>query len=647
MMRMALIDMPFSVLRAPSLALTQLKAVVDAQLADRVKTDVLYLKHDVAARLGVQRYDKISLCSELGLGEWLYRRAAFPDAPDDVDAFFEYLCDKDPWRCSYAGVDQSLPSPEQMKLQCLGLRQVLERQLHEMVADYRLDGYDLVGFTTTFGQPIPAIAMARRLKQLRPDMVTFVGGAPCEGTMGVALLRNVQVFDFVFSGAALKTFPRWVAALVRGDLDASHGIRGVFSRPRLKAMGPRLSEEYGEELEIDAELPVTYDDFLDSAQRKLEGTVSKLCLCFQTSRGCWWAQRMPCTFCGLNAAHARYTAMRPDKALALLQGLVDRYGRRVRRFQAVDCALPREYPQHVFGHLRPPPGIAFHYELRVDLSGQEIETLVRGGLRSANVGIEALATPSLRLMRKGTTAFQNIAFLKRASRRMQCLWFLLVGSVGEAEATYEKYVRDFPRLWHLFPPLQIFPLWFDRHSTYFRTPETYGLRLEPAPKYALLYPFPAEDIRDLAYHFQDRSHLDTQGQVLRRWWQPLQESIDQWRRRFAGQDGKPAAALYRQPADDGALIVDTRSGDTVVRRLSRADADLLELLEQPLRPETLGQRASGLNVTEWAARVRDFSDAGWLFEENGTCMSLVTPPAGPVDADGSSPAAETPYASVR
>ena len=92
MYSVALINPPFASLRLPSLALTQLKAVVDAAFAGEVQTEVLYLNHDFGEAMGAELYQRIAVDMEApynGFGDWLFRLAAFPSLADNVDIYFQ------------------------------------------------------------------------------------------------------------------------------------------------------------------------------------------------------------------------------------------------------------------------------------------------------------------------------------------------------------------------------------------------------------------------------------------------------------------------------------------------------------------------------------------------------------------------------
>jgi hypothetical protein len=80
MYRIALINMPFAKLPLPSIALTQLKAVVESQFKEQVSINLLYLNHDFANYLGLDLYHLIVNSTESqnsGLGDGSFDRLPF------------------------------------------------------------------------------------------------------------------------------------------------------------------------------------------------------------------------------------------------------------------------------------------------------------------------------------------------------------------------------------------------------------------------------------------------------------------------------------------------------------------------------------------------------------------------------------------
>src|SRR5215471_4804962 len=97
-MNIKLINMPFADLATPSIALTQLKSVLDNAFGDRVTVEILYLNHEFANYLNhsLYHYLNISIDSKRsGLGDWFFRQTAFPNLSDNSDLYFpRYFPDK-------------------------------------------------------------------------------------------------------------------------------------------------------------------------------------------------------------------------------------------------------------------------------------------------------------------------------------------------------------------------------------------------------------------------------------------------------------------------------------------------------------------------------------------------------------------------
>jgi magnesium-protoporphyrin IX monomethyl ester (oxidative) cyclase len=382
MYRIALLNMPFAGLHLPSIALTQLRSVVQTGFGDRVRCDVHYLNMDFAVFLGLEAYSQISTSVEAnthGLGDWIFREEGFPGQADNAAAYFQR---------HFASFGDEI---EGLKQRVLGCRGRLAEFLEGVIDRYGLDRCDLVGLTSMFSQNAACIALARRIKRRRPDTVVVMGGANCETSMGEVLVRRVDALDFVFSGPSLASFSSFVGHLMRGEVDACHRLPGVLSRRKLRLAPIGSVREVGPELPIDQEVPLDYDDYFAALDEHFEpGAVDPFVL-FETSRGCWWGERSHCTFCGLNGTTMNYRAMEPGQALRQFERLFG-YAPRAKHLQSVDNILPREYLTSVLPELHPPAGVSLFYEVKADLKPSEMEILARARVTDIQPGIEALST---------------------------------------------------------------------------------------------------------------------------------------------------------------------------------------------------------------------------------------------------------------
>jgi ribosomal peptide maturation radical SAM protein 1 len=612
MYKIALISMPFSAADIPSIALTQLKSALLKEHGDRVSCEVLYLNLDFVNYLGYPLYEAISLsvpANTAGLGDWFFSREAFPELPDQTELYLNrHFAEQ---RAQFA----------KMRGPLLAKRQTVGTFLQRLVDRYHLADYSLVGFTSMFSQSTASFAVARRLKQLRPEVVVAMGGANCEAPMGAVIAKNVAAVDFVFSGPSLRSFTRLVGHLLDGSEAECHRIPGVLSRRKLALTAAAQCHEIGEELDIDESLDLDYDDYFVAFDHKLEGLPIKPRIPFETSRGCWWGERSHCTFCGLNGTTMKYRAMASDLAVEHLQTLFDRYGSRAVEFESVDNILPREYLREVLPRLTPPPHATLFYEVKADLKEHEMAILERARVTRIQPGIEALSTSSLKLMRKGTTSFQNLRFLMHCQTyHVTPNWNLLIGFPNEPEAVYQKYYEDIPLLTHLYPPGGVFPVRFDRFSPYFKLAAEYSLKLRPSDFYAMIYPFPSEDLEQLAYFFRDAEFQSPYQMSTARWLGKLRERIAGWQALWA-RDVKPELTL--EASGDGAVVIDSRGGSRVEHRLGALGRQVLDALGQHRRLPSLTERLGTVPAEAVAAEVASLRQRGLLFEEDGYYLSLV------------------------
>jgi ribosomal peptide maturation radical SAM protein 1 len=325
----------------------------------------------------------------------------------------------------------------------------------------------------------------------------------------------------------------------------------------------------------------------------------------------------------------KYRAMPPEKALDLLHGLFDRYASRAAIFESVDNILPREYLADVLPRLETPEGVALFYEIKADLKEREMATLAQARVTRIQPGIEALSTTTLKLMRKGTTSFQNLKFLKNCARYgVTAFWNLLVGFPGEPEEVYRKYYDDLPLLTHLQPPSGVYPIRFDRFSPYHTQAKEYGLKLKPSKFYEMIYPFPPEELAELAYFFADEDYRAAYITQTARWLGKLRDRVAVWQLRAKQHDQRLKPELTVKMRHGEPVVYDSRSGAAVEHRPSAQGWRVLALLEDQHRVPRLVQKL-GLPASEVEAEVATFRRQGLLFEEDGYLLSLVQAESAP------------------
>ena len=626
MYEIALINMPFADVLTPSLALTQLKYVAERAYPGKVRARILYLNNDFAGFLGAELCHDVALGLKhhtSGFGDWLFRKAAFPEAEDNVEEYFtRYYPRRDTETRRFKDfVSEKRPQ--------------IERFLEDLISKYRIHEANLVGFTSMFSQNVACFALARAIKRVNPAITVVMGGANCESPMGKEIIEHVDVVDYVFSGPALVNFPQFLGLQMAPGGSSTVDLPGVFARTQQQDSPARLLEGtvgigtpkpkpiLGEELDLNANIPLDYGEFLDHFERDFPDAEPGPALTFETSRGCWWGEKAHCTFCGLNGATMNYRAMNPALALEMFRSLFA-YSSRCSRLQCVDNILPKSYLTDVLPHLDTPPNMSLFYEVKADLSEADVRTLAKARVKIIQPGIEALATTTLKLMKKGSTAFQNLALLKNcAEYEVKPAWNLLVGFPGEKAATFQKYVADLPNLHHLPPPSGAFPVRFDRFSPYFTKAAEYGLDLHPYEYYFLTYPFPEKAINNLAYYFMDHNFEAVYFNDMLKWLAPMQKAVEKWKSLWRDGDPEHRARLELREEGGELVVFDSRSGTPLRYRLEANSRKLLARLNSPGALDRLSSDFAPTPGFDLEAEIAGLKRRGLVFEENGRFLSLV------------------------
>ena len=530
MPRVLLLSMPYGSLERPSMGL----GLLQAQLQRRgVPCDTRYLAIDFAELVGVDDY--VWLSSELPYtafaGDWLFTEALYGPRPAADRAYVDEVL-RSEWQLG----DVQIARLARLRAAC-------EPFLARCLASVPWSRYDVVGFTSTFEQNIASLALARRVKERHPGAYVVFGGANWEGEMGQELHRRFAFVDAVCSGEADASFPALLDALDAGASPA--GVRGVVYREhgRTVATGPAALVR-----DLDA-LPLPDFDPWIADRAPIADSVAPVML-LETGRGCWWGAKSHCTFCGLNGGSLAFRSKSPERALAEIRHLQDRYG--IELFSAVDNILDMGYFRSLLPELAAKPhGATFFYEVKANLSAEQVALLAAAGVLLVQPGVESLSDHVLKLMGKGTSALQNVALLKWCREHgVRPEWNVLYGFPGETAQDYAEMAALMDDIWFLDAPSGCGPVRMDRFSPYHEDPAAYGMvNVRPLAPYRHLYPFEHDALMRVAYYF-DYDHAD--GRKPLDYAAPVVERIGRWNTDDA------RGGLWVMHEGDNRLVMDER-----------------------------------------------------------------------------------------
>jgi ribosomal peptide maturation radical SAM protein 1 len=609
--KVALVNMPFSYSKFPSIQLGTLSALLKSK---GTPVDCHHLNVRFASKIGVPLYEII--CEKRALfGEWLFSYLLFRDNPKRTEyprlfkPVFEQVAKESGHPASFFEDMATRVAPQFLTWALTAI-------------DW--EQYRIVGFTSTFDQNVASLTMAKLIKDLYSDVTIVFGGANYDGEMGLEYFRAFPFIDHVVIGEGEETFPALVRTILEGK--GERVPNGVTYR-----QGDQIEFAPNDALFSDFTNtgPPDYDDYyhllaeLGETARGLDRI-----LLYEGSRGCWWGEKHHCTFCGLNAQNMKFRAKSSEQVAREMAFLSSRYD--TTRFRLVDNIIDMHYIEDLFGRFA-----ADHCDLDVfietksNLQKNQIRTLAAGGVKCMQPGLESLSINQLRAMDKGVTPIQNIISLKWSYYyHVAVSWNILLGFPGETDEDYRRQIDLLPSLFHLQPPESTGRFWLQRFSPYYSRPHEYGVRITgPGTAYEFIYNPQQVDLKKIAYDFEyelDNWNVDPHV------YQELVDLVAEWQR-LAGSSDRPF--LYYSKAMDYVTVYDGRNPKAPIRR--RFDwpaAGIIEVCNEAAKSADqirtlLASRPNkrGNSDAEIDHALDGLTAARILYEERGKYFTLAVP----------------------
>ncbi|MET9662986.1 RiPP maturation radical SAM C-methyltransferase [Streptomyces sp. NPDC006510] len=605
-MKLALVAPPWNSLYRPSIQIATLAALASDGRGDPITPVYGYLDwfefainslaYDPQQFITV--YDTIG--EELygmGVGDWIFGSAlAAAEGVDETSAQAEYAA-----FLREQGVAETLTD-------CiLSLRGIAPRFTAEFAERLLATGAECFGFTTSFSQLVPALAIARAIKDLAPDRLVLLGGANCDRPMGRAVMEAYPYVDAVVQGEGEGAVTAISTATDVADLANAPGIvlrhEGALRaslptvQPAESAPVPRY-EEYFERLNS---LP--WSDLI----------TPHVAMPFQMSRGCWWGEKMQCTFCGENGSGMVYRSKPGGQLTETLRQLTEQHG--VFSTYAVDTILAKK-DNGLAALADAEVDITTFFEVKANLGSRELGEMRAAGVLMVQPGIESLSSGALKLLRKGATALHNLRFLILCQELgIDAQWNLLSAMPYESSEMLEEQLRLVPFITHLAPPSTVSKVRVDRYSPYFEKPDEFGIELiGPERKYRFIHAGQKADRTALAYSFEhEETGRETDAATMLSLRRRLGARVGLWKKlheqsRFSFRYGPEVTIVhdYRPHVGSGRHV------------LKGVDDHLFRSLVHGGRLEQSVSRASEIAGTpeeDVRGTVRAWAERGWIHLE--------------------------------
>jgi ribosomal peptide maturation radical SAM protein 1 len=606
--QVALVNMPFSYAKYPSIQLGTLSALLKS---NAIPVDCHHLNVRFAHLIGVELHE--SICEKRALfGEWLFSSLLFRDNvkraeyPRIFKPVFEQVAQESGKPIGYF---------EEMATR------IAPQFLTWALTAINWGRYKLVGFTSTFDQNVASLTMAKLIKDLYPEVTIVFGGANFDGEMGLEHFRAFPFIDHVVIGEGEGSFLPLVRQVLAGTTgDYPNGVTYRQGEKILLTPNATLFSDFSRTG------PPDYDDYYHLlAELGHEAQGLDRILLYEGSRGCWWGEKHHCTFCGLNAQSMKFRAKAPQQVMQEIATLSHRYD--AVRFRLVDNIIDMAYIEEFFGKLAGNHcDLDVFIETKSNLQKNQLKTLAAGGVKCMQPGLESLSLNQLRAMDKGATPMQNIVCLKWSLYyHVTVLWNILLGFPGETNEDYRRQIELIPSLLHLQPPEATGKFWLQRFSPYFTRPHEYGVRITgPGMAYEYVYDARQIELKKIAYDFEYK--LDD-WPVDHHLYQELVGAIESWQRMHKSAD-RPF--LYYSKAPSFVTIYDGRNPKAPTRR--RYEGLAMSVIEicnesaksvEQIRTAVAGR--TGCHDAILTPILSDLTTQRVLYEERGKYFTLAIP----------------------
>ncbi len=529
--RATLVSTPWALFNRPSLQLGALKAYVEQGMEAEVT--VLHPFLDVAAAIGVDAYRRVSLSS--WAGEAVFAPLLFPGQRRQACRLFNsILRGKD-------AVRQRLDYETVVD----GVAAACDRWLNS----HDFSHARLLGFSVCFGQLLASLHLSRQIRNRWPGLPIVFGGSSCCGDAGRSLLRHFPWIDYVVDGEG----ERPLLALCRHLAGTGEELPDrVFTR------SVTASPAACRQIEVLDDLPLPdYRPYFRQMREVFPEQPFIPLLPVEFSRGCWWGR---CAFCNLNLQWQGYRKKTAERMASEVDALARRY--LCLDFAFVDNALPvRAADQFFQRQRRLRQDRRFFAELRATTDSLRLKRYAEGGLRTVQVGIEALSNSLLAKMAKGVSVIDNIAIMKHSiAAKIRLEGNLIIEFPGSSEHEVAETLANLDYVLP-FTPLDNVVLFLGAGSPVHRQHGEFGITgLVPHRRNLAL--LPADLAGDIGLQVMDFRG----GRIRQReLWRPVAEKVAAWQ----------AFHRQRQPAFQPALSF-RDGGEYLIIRQERADGPPLQ-----------------------------------------------------------------------
>ena len=481
--------------------------------------------------------------------------------------------------------------------------------------------------SSIYSQLNASLAICRRIKELRQDIKTILGGF-VHAERGIRILKDHDYLDYVSFGEGDEIFAdvcRIMAGTKNGPMP--YGVVSRKDLPALKEIPYRITCDMNT-----VPMPV-FDDYMEEMERLKDGFYGEdldrdhfsffVRLFLEGSRGCWWGEKHPCSFCALNGLKNVYRQKNADKIYGEIDSIAKKYpGMPI---QLTDNILSGGFIKEVLPLMASDENdYRVFAEIKTNIKSSELEALAKAGIIDLQPGIESLNDHLLELMGKGNNGIGHVNLLKQGMRfGLAFYWNILYGIPGEKEEDYQEMISLIPKLYHFKYP-NTSRIFFEKFSRYLNDPDEYGLELVPMKGSGIAYGNDPETVSDMIFYYDPTGSFAEAFAAHSYLYDKIRSQVDEWRRLITSETPPVLNCAY---IGDSVLIKDTRPiAQCGMYHLEGIHACIYKLMEEPVTESKVEEQLSGkYSVEEIKEAVKELEETALIIHLSGKYLALAVP----------------------
>jgi len=450
-----LVSMPFAGINIPSIQLQILEEYLKERSIN-VKTNHLYLK--AAEYYGLSNYDflsntsGISYAAQMAFSKYIFRNHWNIRLKNFKNYFNQFIL-KDKGKQKDFSFENYIDCSENF--------------FRYITKNNEWKEFDIIGFTLNYGQFIPSLAVAKKIKDIFPDKKIVFGGGRTVGELGARVLETFDFVDFIVTGDGEEPL-----YLLASDYLSHSSIPNLIYRVGKKVIWNKNN------FQIDLNnSKINFDSFYQNLV-KSSNEIQKYFqlygrLPIEISRGCWWNK---CTFCNLNLQHKCYREKSVEKIVEEIEFLSNRY--KMLNFHLIGNTLPKNNYRKLLEEIKKlGKDFSFFVEARAgDLKSYDYTLLRQTGFFVIQTGIETFSQNYLKKMNKGVKVIDNIATLKFCKENgIRNDYNLIYNYPNEEEIDFEESIKNIQLIRQFIDPPQLNQLLVGFGSYIYQNPAKFNI----------------------------------------------------------------------------------------------------------------------------------------------------------------------------